>query len=315
MNKTSSFHCLCASMAACLFAMFLMAQSGSITTKDQKAKEAVDTALRAVGGTDKINGIKSLIIKGTEILLPSSGTVTQGGIPAKPSLPYQIEIRIMLPDSFIIIIRQNQMVVSYDGVSQGTLIPPYIKMSTVFSKPSITPDGKVFQISPERIALLAKDDETSENYEINKKLDEWSRFLIGTLMKAGSTQMVLSSGSTSGVFTLTKADDTVGKIEFDSKTGYPSVIRYKTPEEPKLISGAIRLSEVGGGATGSPMQAKYDEIRFLDRFSVNGIMFPRVITKTESKSNIIIEWRIEEVRINPKLSLKDFELPEDYLKR
>jgi len=55
----------CLHMAAvCFCTVFLMAQSGGIVTKDQNAKEAVDTALKALGGADKIDGIKSLVIKG-----------------------------------------------------------------------------------------------------------------------------------------------------------------------------------------------------------------------------------------------------------
>ena len=53
-------------VAIFLYAVLLSAQSGGITTKDPKAKEAMDAALKALGGMDKIGGIKSLVIKGTE---------------------------------------------------------------------------------------------------------------------------------------------------------------------------------------------------------------------------------------------------------
>jgi hypothetical protein len=50
------------------------------------------------------------------------------------------------------------------------------------------------------------------------------------------------------------------------------------------------------------------EIRFRDRFSVDGIMFPRVIHwLTPGMSDREI-W-IEEARINPSLSLEDFQVP------
>jgi len=84
----------------------------------------------------------------------------------------------------------------------------------------------------------------------------------------------------------------MSQIEFDSKTGYPSVINY------------AEIPELAGGIT---------VYRFSnDRFSVDGIMFPRVIhldRTTLYGDKVNYEMRIEEVRINPNLSLKDFEVP------
>ena len=89
--------------AICLCAVLLMAQSSGITTKDQKAKEAVDAAIKAIGGADKIDSIKSLIIKGTYTNIPDEGRVSPLGIPLKPTPPAQFEIRILMPDSYIYI--------------------------------------------------------------------------------------------------------------------------------------------------------------------------------------------------------------------
>ena len=299
---------LCVS-AVFLCAVLLPAQSGGITTKDPKAKEAVDAALKAIGGTDKIGGIKSLVIRGTDEFVGSKAVVIDGN-PVNLTAS-EFEIRILLPDSFINIRQTQSGMTIYDGVSRRTLVPP--KPRSQISPTVKTPDGKTIQRSPERIEMIARDDAALDNYWTDGKLDEWSRFLIGTLMKSGSTPVTISSGSKSGVFTLEKKDGTLGEIEFDSKTGYPSVIRYKPSEQPKLLSGMVILGGMGGampGTTGSG-QAKDEEIRFHDRFSVNGIMFPRVITMPVLTG--IREVRIEEVLINPALSLKDFEFPDDYV--
>jgi len=52
------------------------------------------------------------------------------------------------------------------------------------------------------------------------------------------------------------------------------------------------------------------EFYFRDRFPVEGIMFPRIITTAAPAASATSERRIEEVQINPKLSMKDFEVPE-----
>jgi len=281
-------YCLSAVVTISFCAAFLMSQTGGvITAKDQKAKEAVDAAIKAIGGADKIGGIKSLIFKGSQRFTTNPQNLKDG-----------VERRILLPDSFINIIQTYNGMTLFDGVSRGTLIPPMAKMSTAMAK----------VLPPERIELVVKDDAALEKYQINEKTDDWTRFLIGTLMMS-PVPLTISSGSSPGVFTLAKKDGVLGEIEFDSKTGYPSVIRYKIPAEPKLLSGGIRISDVGG-AVGQV--AKDGEIRFQDQFPVNDIMFPKVIITT----NIVgqrIEIKIEEVQINPKLTLKDFEIPDSPL--
>ena len=255
----SSALCLRIAVAVCICAVFLTAQTtGGITTKDPGAKEAMNRALKALGGADKIGGIKSLVLSGTE---------TPGG---------KFEIRILLPDNFIQINRGKWM--PYRGVSQGKLIPPITQMVAV--------GGKWVEPSPELAMRL----ESLSTGPTNNMKDEWSYFLLGTLMKAGPTQLTLSSGSSPGVFTLEKNDGASGEIEFNSETGYPSVVRYReihTEPDAKPQGSAIDHS-----------------IRFRDHFSFNGIMFPKVITMTGR------EFRIEEVRINPEISLKDFETPD-----
>jgi hypothetical protein len=240
-----------AATVMCLCAVFLTAQSIGVTAKDQKAKEAVDKALKVLGGADKIDGIKSLTLEGTEKLGASSN---------------EFEILMLFPDSFI---RINNLAASRsysDGISQETVLPAltFIKDSKINDK-------------------LDKKDLATANAVLNARRDVWSYFLIGLLAKAGPTPLAISSGSTPGVFNLTKKNGGAGEIEFDSKTGYPSVVRYKTTRESV-------------------------EVRFSNRFSVNGIMFPKTITVPTKIGDTTynIERQINEIQINPKLSLKDF---------
>ena len=307
--------------AASVCVALLSAQSGGITAKDAKAKEALDAAYKALGGADKIGDVNSLVIKGTSTQLFSNGYISPSGIPLL-STPEKMEIRILLPDSFVIIRQMEMGVPSYRGVSHGIMIPPRRTEAS-----TLNPETPGDVIRPEKIESFAKYMESNNDYDANIEIDKWSRFLMGLLMKAGSTPLTISSGSAPSVLTLTKNDDALGEIEFDSKTGCPSGIRYKNPEPPfAVLKGSQGLFKVapglkpeaamdmiadlmGDGYEILQIHPKEDEMRFQNRFSVNGIMFPRVITTTESDRDVITEWRIEEVRINPELSLKDFEVP------
>ena len=278
--------------AACICAALLTAQSGGITTKDTKSKEALSAALKALGGADKIGGIKSLVIKAKST---SEGFSTLNGITKEISTVYDVEIRILSPDNFVRInrfpaIERMPERTSYFGISQGKLLawPPAVVVSG---------NGNM-QIQEEDAETRAK----RQASQVNSQMDEWSRFLIGTLAKTGPVPLTLASGSTPGVFTMTKADGEAGEIEFDSKTGYPSVIRYKT-------AGMSNMTVTAGGVSMAPSKSTVDaEMRYRDRFSVNGIMFPRIITAVAPGIRDR-ELRIEAVQINPNLSLKDFDVP------
>jgi len=153
--------------------------------------------------------------------------------------------------------------------------------------------------------------------DANNQIDEWARFLIGTLAKTGPAPLTLSSGSTPGVFALEKTGEDFGEIEFDSKTGYPSVVRFKTPGPPKFIQAITSSVDPETGETRYSFDSRnmpepdtvIAEIRFKDRFSVDGIMFPRVI-HWQIPGRRDVELWIDEVQINPSLSLEDFEVPE-----
>ena len=250
------YFCMCAMVAVFLCAVFMTAAADGITTKDKNAKEAVDKAIKALGGKEKIDGIKSLVIKAT--FNPSSSS----GLP-----PTDFEIRILFPDNILEINRLHgeATLMGYTGISKGKAIRPF--------PPQV--DENSTRADEMRVASYPSFVRTL------------SRLVCGMVMKSGSIPVTISSGSKPGVFEmLTQTgqkyyDSITNEIEFDAD-GYPSVIRF-------------------AGDMGN-----INEVRFGERFSVNGIMFPRIITDTQFPNPVI---RIEEVQINPKLSLKDFEIP------
>jgi len=141
--------------------------------------------------------------------------------------------------------------------------------------------------------------------------------MIGILAKSGPAPLTLSSGATPGVFTLTKTGEDFGEIEFDQKTGYPSVVRFKTQGPPKAIQATTSSVDPETGKTkfsfdsrNMPPPDMVDaEILFKDRFSVDGVMFPRVIHWLVPGRQDMELW-IQEVQINPNLTPQDFEAPE-----
>jgi len=308
------YFCLFAVAMMCICTVFLMAQTSSITTKDQKAKEVMDRALNVLGGADKIGDIKSLVIRGNGV----NAVFGPKGLCMEPeqvdTLTYKFEIRIQLPDNFIQI-NQFPTRTTYDGISRGKLITS----STV-----VLPSALLQNVPPELQHLATDEAQTwAMTSRINEEINYWSRFSIGMLAKTSLAPMILTSGSTSGVFTLTglapmmstsgsifegftpiKRDDLVDEIEFDSKTGYPSIVRYK-------VEGLDMCTK--NTPTGIPERLPSylvdAEMRFIDRFSVNGIMFPRIIALT-APLRMNRKMLIEDVVINPELSQKDFQIPE-----
>ena len=328
--------CLRVAVTVCFFAVFLPAQSGGIAAKDAKTGEAIDAAIKAIGGADKIGGIKSLIIKGTKVMGP---------------LVFEVEMRMLLPDSIVQIEQFPQRTV-YTGISRGKLIPPpaalgsWIKVSTgapvdesektphefmfidyeyqgtisseqanklqsstviklgesaklsiEVEADSITKNSKTIKMTRDE---MDKFQENLNNHDINNKKDEWSFFLIGAFMKAGPESFTVLSGSKPGVFDLFKKGAAAGEMEFDAKTGLPSVIRYKRIKYGDVITSFTPGGSLKNGASIDVM------IQFRDHFHVGGIMFPRVITTTTGKT--VEELWIDEALINPVLRLEDIEL-------
>ena len=243
----------------CLGSVLLMAQSSGITVnnRDQKAQEAVDAALKALGGADKINGIKSLIIKGTSVSYDNAFVLKYTNEPTTQSV---FEIRILWPDSFLRILSITDGRVITLGVSNGKLI---------MDSPSISA----------KMNAGATD----------SMLAEWTAFSIGTLMKAGPKPLTISSRSKPGNLKLSIRDLPDGELEIDPNIAYPSYAGYSFTNKYE--------------ASGGPREIQFSN----DRFPVSGIMFPREIIRTTSGGSLFM--RIEEVLINPELTLKDFEIP------
>ena len=250
--------------------VFLTAQDGGIRTKDkdQAAKDAIDAAHKVLGGAEKIDGIKSLIIKGTQ----TSTAVTYGyryetlGIMEGKDLTAEFEIRILPPDRYIEIVRYPDRTIRR-GVSQDK----------VLSETLATGVALEIRMWRERV--------------------ECTHILLGTLMKSGPMRVTLSSTKDAGIFDLdmyagSRWGEVPSRIQIDPRTGYPSSIAYE------------ENNSVGGGETVYQFSS--------ERFSVDGFMFPRFINTHRTLAGpmrgsvVTVEKRIEEVRINPELSPKDF---------
>ena len=245
----------------CLCASFMMAQFDgvAIRSNDKITKEALDAALNAFGGMDKINSVKSLVISGTETMVIrglSSGDSTE---------TMKFEIRVRWPDDFIRI-RSYPDRKTWAGISQGTILTQL-----------------------EGVPEIRRKDIH------NREIIHSAHMLLGILMKSNSRQLLLTSTNEPEVFDLSfpQSWGVVSKITIDSKTKYPSVIEY--PE----------IGALGGGITIYQFSS--------DRFSVEGIMFPRVINISSTApmlgTTTTMELKIDNVRVNPNLTLKDFEVP------
>jgi len=138
------FLCLFITVIVYFCAAFLPSQSGEITIKDEKSKEVMAAALKALGGSDKINDIKSLVLKGSE-------TGIGGGL---------FETLILLPDNFLhfrgpeVPVPRRRLRDSW-SISQG--LPLTGVFFTVDNKPSYKPITE-----EQKIAVKAQADESSD---------------------------------------------------------------------------------------------------------------------------------------------------------
>jgi len=251
----------------------LMAQSGKIDTRDQKAAEQITMAKKALGGEKNIDNVKSLIIKGTEKYVQSN-------------VEYEMELRILLPDNYIFIsTNRSTGVIVFKGVSNGEL------RNTGFTK------------TGERIGVPST---TSLN-----ELNRFACLLMGALMKDDPVAPLFlsSSANTSNKFSVAKETGVLGEIEFDTKEKYPLHISFKdVAAKTKTETTADPNTRMGSYTRSAEIEAVDAVMRFEDRFAVDGIMFPRTIVY-EQRGNAYMEYKFENVQINPKLTLADFEIP------
>jgi hypothetical protein len=273
---------LCCLIMAAGGAVSLIAQSGKITTKDQKAAAAITAAKKALGGEKNIDGIKSLILTGTSKALQPDRSYTT----------FKIEIRMLLPDSILWINKTSvgeSGLTMYSGVSKGEL-----RDAAFF--------GTQQTQGPER--------DLRDQKAVNAQLDRFAYLLMGALLKSDPIAPITIApvSGTADKFSMSKAEGVLGEMEFDSKGKYPSLIRYKEtvrklqPISSNPVAGRTDVSLFGRTEIVDAI------IRFKDRVATDGVLFPRTISY-ESRGNIDREMKIEKVLINPKISLEDFELP------
>ena len=277
-KRTGMFHlCLRSVLAVtiiCLCAVFLQAQSNGITTKDAKAKEAVDAALKVIGGADKIDGIKSLLLSGT-------GTGA--------SEPLEFDIRWLSPDNYF----------RFEKTFETT---PYIHTTSRYYSVSNRELTTMSFADPAGTMNTAPMPRVSKEPDaVNGNLGFIARLLIGTLMKVGPMPLTISSSSIPDRFVITTPVGELCEIEFDAQSKYPSSLRYKQ----------WLVTSFTPGGPWVPPTPNYEELETVMRFSewmaVDGIMFPRVVTyKADTVDKVL---RIEKIQINPNLTAKDFEIP------
>jgi len=271
----------------CLCAVFLPAQSNGIITKDSKAKEAVDAAHKALGGADKIDSVKSIIMSGTG----TAGTFDISGETPKRTgtLTFEFEIRMLLPDNIL----------TFEKTFYGETTP-----TTGITYRSVSNGGVMgMTIYDPASSLQSPPKPTARDQsEINWRLWEMARLLVGTLMKAGPMPLTITSGSIPERFTITEPAGETCEVEFDAQMKYPSIVRYTrmTPVFVSPATGYFRPPNI-------IQEERELVLQFQEWLSIDGIMFPRVITEIDESRNR--EMRIEKIQINPNLTMKDFEIP------
>ena len=225
----------CAIMSAGV--VLLIAQSGKITAKDQKAAEAITAAITALGGEKNIDNIKSLILTGTTKYYAGSAVD-------------ETEIRILLPDSYLRIEKRiGNVLTIYRRVSKG-------ESHTV----GFTGTGGRVEV-----------------YPLTNEVNSFFSLLMGALLKGGPIAPLNLSAvaGTSDKFSIATETGAPGVIEFDPVRKYPLLISYKdVVRNLKMTQTAshnfplMRLGEE---------EVIDSVMRFNDRVAVEGIMFPLTI--------------------------------------
>ena len=127
--------------------------------------------------------------------------------------------------------------------------------------------------------------------------------LLGMIMKTDDMPLTISVNS-NNEFTLEKNDGLYGTINFDTKNKWPSNIEHRyvgqVPVMTTLPDGKTRLDI-------KPGNEEHVSIQFSERFTVDGVMFPKIIRSLiEGQRDRTLE--VTNVMINPPLTQKDFEI-------
>ena len=264
----------------------LVAQHGNISAKDKKSIDAMTEAHKSLGGST-IDNIDSLILTGSQISGVFETRASTSKMTRIMETVCEFEIRVQFPDDFIHIRRcpdlMNGLVIYY-GISNGSMFSDSATLQNEVLSRS-TPDSSV-------------------------ALDEWNRLLVGMIMKNISTPLMLSTDSSDN-FVIKNEDRLLGTIVFDVKDKWPAKINYNVTALVPVLSKGSDGRMVYAGDSRSEERSAY--VQFSDRFSVDGIMFPKTITRVNS-GEVEVAMTINDVKINPKLSKEDFGIPAKFAK-
>jgi hypothetical protein len=264
----------------------LVGQDGNISAKDKKSMDAVTAAHKSLGGP-KLDSMKSVVLKGSYV----SGIFETRASTSKTTkigeTLCELEIRILFPDDFIQIRRcpdWNGGTAVYYGISSGNVFNIFTTLQDAVRSRMTT--------------------------DASTALDEWNRLLVGMIMKSISTSLILSTGSTED-FIVERKNGLLGTMVFDAKEKWPVKIDYKITTQVPVLSKDSGGRMVYAGDSKSEERSSY--IQFSDRFSVDGMMFPKTITRVTS-GEVEMTMTINDVKINPSLSKKDFDIPAKFAK-
>jgi len=250
----------------------MAAQSGKITANDKMAAEAISDAIKALGGEKNLDGIRSLVLTGTEKVFTSD-------------VMMEIEIRILLPDNFLMISKRDVPGFGPSSVYRG------VSKSEVRNA-AFTGTGKV------ATAPFTPEDE----------INRYASMLMGALLKGDAVAplTLTSVADASNRFSVANAAGVLCEIEFAPGEKYPLLVSYKN------VVGRFMMQQTDNSMIGriGPVSETVDSImRFNDRAAVDGVMFPMTIV-FESRGNVDREIRFEKIQINPKLTITDFDIPQ-----
>jgi hypothetical protein len=264
----------------------IVAQSGNIATKDDKSTAAVAAANKSLGGK-KADAIKSVILTGN-----GKGSIFQSAVNDFSTMnkvgeqSYEFEIRILFPGSFIKITRfPDRDRIRHYGILNGEIIDV-----------STTSQNKV----------LSRSGSAEDALKISS---EWDRLLAGMIMKIGNMPLTIHVDASDN-FIAENKDGLLGTMIFDAKDKWPAKIDYKVKTQTPVISknpdGSMNL-------TGFKPEEKSAHIQFANRFPADGVMFPKTI-KIIVPGMVDETMTIDDVKINPNLSRKDFDIPAEIAK-
>jgi len=250
----------------------LMAQ---ITAKDQKAIEAITAAKKALGGEETIDNIKSLILTGTSKRLYNK----------RESI---IEIRILLPDNYLWIEKGTTDffdTISYNGFSNGEM---------------------------RQVSFYGSERSGVARIDYKDEVNRFANLMMGALLKSdpAAPLTIASVSGASDRFSITGTTGEMGMMELDPREKYPLLVSFKDVVSVNYTEEAINNKNITIRFL-TKTDAVDSVIQFKDRTVIDGVMFPKtIIFESPGMDFNNKEVRLEKIQINPKLNLKDFDIPQ-----